>query len=213
MDLVIGLGTGRCGSLSFAKLMNSQKDVTFTHEVYPLPWIVSETELTGALTKIFNTCRNASIGGDAGSYYLPYVEMILKTFPRTKFVCLERDIYEVVDSYLKKTPTVNHWTDCESSFWSDYDDFNNWDRCFPKYNLPKNEAIERYCWDYSVEVDRLQKTYPNNFKVYPFKKLLTKHAFQNDLKEFLNIHDWEYILNIWENKGRNKNRIKFTFKG
>ena len=48
--LVIGLGTGRCGTVSLSRLLNAQPDAQVRHELRPyLPWAVDEALLARKL--------------------------------------------------------------------------------------------------------------------------------------------------------------------
>lgn len=131
MSIVIGLGTGRCGTMSLADLLNGQRQSVCFHELNPgcMSWSESygtvfsmlrdfkdilehgphdrlAVDLTGdnnrpALEKLRSLAAIDTIG-DVGFYYLPYVERILTDFPEIKFPCLKRDKAATVQSYVKK---------------------------------------------------------------------------------------------------------------
>ena len=79
--LVIGLGTGRCGTRTFASVLNDQIDSDVTHEGLPLgkkmffrrplPWRVNSFLGRKTINKI--AYRPAKLVGDVALYYLPYI--------------------------------------------------------------------------------------------------------------------------------------------
>lgn len=163
MTLVIGLGTGRCGTHSLAKLLGDQHGAKITHELGGrpvMPWRHDGNLAAGAVMH-FKNQQHAGLFGDVAFYWLNYVEDLLEAFPAAKFVVLKRDRDEVVQSYCKWTPTRNHWADHMGLQWMECP----WDWCFPSYSteLSKEEAIARYWDEYYAKVDRLIGLSPASF--------------------------------------------------
>jgi hypothetical protein len=78
-SLILGLGTGRCGTHSLAELLNRQPDAAFTHEDFPLlDWkpLPGRPGIATRITRIRNS-RSARFLGDVASFYLPHVEEII----------------------------------------------------------------------------------------------------------------------------------------
>jgi hypothetical protein len=130
--IVIGLGTGRSGTASLAKLLNAQRDALCFHEMNP-----SCVRFSGTPRPILNTIdefqaildggdpsmltvdlarpvsakaydelckmRGLRMMGDIAFYYLSYVEAIAARNPKVRFLCLRRDIDETVASWLKQS--------------------------------------------------------------------------------------------------------------
>lgn len=130
--IVIGLGTGRSGTASLAKLLNAQRSAFCFHEMNP-----SCVRFSGTPRPILNTidefqaildggdpsmltvdlarpvsmkAYDALCGmpglrmmGDIAFYYLSYVEAIAARNPNVRFLCLRRDIDETVASWVKKS--------------------------------------------------------------------------------------------------------------
>lgn len=181
--LVFGIGTGRCGTVSLSKLLNSQKNSNFTHEIKPLlPWKFSKNEINKKLNQIIK--RKPDYVGDIAFYYLPYVEYIIKKYPHTKFICLKRDKNETVESYDNKTGLKNHWINHDGKkFMND-----PYDKCFPKNNdksLLKKQLISRYYDKYYSEVERLIKKYPNNILLFEMTYGLNTKKGINEILDFL----------------------------
>ncbi len=142
----MGLGTGRCGTESLSRLLNSQEATYCFHEVNPscASWVSgldsalnTFSELKNALNgdrhltfdfstnlksnPIYTQFKNDSADirhvGDVASYYLPHAEAILLSLPQIKILCIERNRVEVINSFEKKM---------ELTFYSK---FPTWSRC------------------------------------------------------------------------------------
>jgi hypothetical protein len=152
--LLIGLGTGRCGTTSLACLLNSGRGCSVTHEQIDirvgLSWEFNQKGAKKALDILDG--RSCDRAGDVAFYYLPYVEWISKARPGSTFVCLKRDRKETIDSYMKKCGPRDHW----SRFKTNRD---SWDRMYPRFDtFDKKKAIGMY-WDfYYAEAERLEKS-------------------------------------------------------
>ena len=119
-------GTGRCGTLSAAYIFGGH------HEKKPhLPWNKNLSLLEEHLKDVKEDDVLVA------SFYIPYLGELLKRGARV--IYLYRDKEEVVDSFIRKTEKngVNPWSP-EAK--------NPFSKCFPKYNLPKEDAIRRY-WE------------------------------------------------------------------
>src|SRR5882672_2759331 len=125
--IVIGLGTGRSGTASLAKLLNAQHDALCFHEMNP-----SSVRFTGTPRPILDggdpsmvtvdlsrrvsaeaydslrRMKRVKLIGDIALYYLTYVEAIARHNPNVRFICLRRDVESTVKSWMKKT-TIRRW--------------------------------------------------------------------------------------------------------
>jgi hypothetical protein len=135
--IAIGIGTGRSGTASLAKLLNAQKDAVCFHEMNP-----SCIRFSGTPRPILNTIDEFQAildGGDPGMltvdlsrqvaaqaydqlramskvrlvgdiafYYLTYVEAIIGRNPNVRFIWLRRDRTETVESWLQKS-AITRW--------------------------------------------------------------------------------------------------------
>lgn len=135
--IIIGLGSGRCGTASLTKLLNSQDNSICFHELNP-----SCIRYSGTFQPIHNTINEfqailnggdpslltvdlsrsvcastyerlkdmkyVKLIGDIAHYYLSYVENISAINHNVRFVCLKRDREETVRSWLRKT-TISRW--------------------------------------------------------------------------------------------------------
>lgn len=139
--IVIGLGSGRCGTTSLAALLGLPHE-----QCEPLPWQVNEQELLRRLS-VWKSGK-VRVVGDVGFYYLPYVKL-LREHADCRFICLKRKREDTIDSFMRHSAGANHWTNHDGKRWrSD----PHWDLAFPKYEMgSKAEAIGRY-WDEYYEM-------------------------------------------------------------
>lgn len=171
--LVLGIGSGRCGTKSLASLLDSQPDARVTHELWdagrgarwagPLPWQEDLGALHRALTEIQR--YPGAYVGDVASFWLPYVDRLLSDKSLdVRIVALRRNKKEVVESFLEKTADTNHWM---KHTGQEFKLNTLWDASFPKYDVPsKREAIERYWEEYYSRVDHLVAAYPRRVRLW-----------------------------------------------
>ena len=182
MEVIFGLGTGRCGTHSLAHLFNSQNSSSFSHEIGGIPFLPWEPS-KGTFRHAIGTVEEsgADFVGDVAFYWLRYVNDIIELYPTAKFVVLQRDRQAVIDSYMKWTPTRNHWKSHMGLEWLEC----TWDNCFPTYSndLTKEEAIGKYWDEYYSRVDILERIHPLHF--YHFK---TEHL--NDESKVQTMLEW-----------------------
>ncbi len=96
--IVLGMGSGRCGTLSLARLLSRQPGVMFSHEDPPLlPWQREPGDrVIRERFARWRRSRQAAIVGDVASFYLPYVEEAIAVEPAIRIICLRRPREEVV---------------------------------------------------------------------------------------------------------------------
>jgi hypothetical protein len=132
-QVVIGLGTGRCGTLSLSLLLNRQPNAKVRHE----PEIDQDFFRWDADLDLRRTCVarhyevlrgwHRPLVGAVHYAYLPYAEEYIAQDPTVKLVVLERPREEVVRSWLRFTVGTNHWQP------SPLRPQNRWERSFPSY--------------------------------------------------------------------------------
>lgn len=199
--VIIGLGSGRCGTSSLATLLNAQFDSCVTHEEgVPLPWNAIDRHYHINRETILNYPHKVT--GDVAFWWLRYTGNLVKDFPNIKMVCLKRDKKDTVKSMIKCSNIFgsNHYT----SEFSGYYDHNKWPldgpdatvmrSCFPKYNLPLEEAIGAFYDEYYMLAEKCEKALPDNFKIFPMDYLNT----QEGVIEILRFCEFQYpvVLNV-----------------
>jgi len=197
--IIIGLGTGRCGTTSLATLLSLQEDSDITHETKDPKWkfLVSWEKNDQDLKKIVNFIENkkTKFRGDVAFWYLPYVEDLIKIYPDIKFVVIERDKEEVIESYLNwvKSPR-NHWSKKPPEPYQKC----KWDKCYPKFAGDKRIALTKYINYYKSEVNRLSQLYRDKFKVINMTDL-NDYDKVKDLLTFCGYTNKNIIANVRRN--------------
>lgn len=178
--LIIGLGTGRSGTMSLAKFLDLQHHAYFVHEGAHnvpkwlrhttgkyLPWEFNQKSFDEWLEGLYKRSSNVKYFGDVGASVLPYVGIILEQNPAAVFICMKRERDLVVQSFLKITIGTNHWNKNDI-----FRELNYFDGMFPKMDADsKKEAIEKY-WDmYYEQCDKYSEKYPKNFFIFDIEKL------------------------------------------
>ena len=189
-QLIISIGTGRCGSVSLSKFLSAQDKVSVLHEGRLdsqkirklIKWENDEGNLFEWLEFLLSLDGHKFVG-DTGMYYLPYIERIIDKYPEVKIIVMERNKEEVVKSYIKKTTGRNHWFNHDGKEWEKDD---KWDPCYPKYDVHnKEEALEKYWEDYKNQTDNLILKFPEKIKKWTIQALNTTSG-KNEILNFLN---------------------------
>ena len=174
--IILGMGTGRCGTLSLAEVLNSQPGTLVTHEEAPLlPWDHDpESDLIARRFARMRRKRDAAFIGDIASFYLPYTEEIIAAEPDVRIICLKRDKESVIKSFCRWLDLVhplptNHWAKELPAGWH-YEP--NWSRIFPKYDIEsREEGIARYWDEYNSRAESLEKRFPDQLRIVDIEQL------------------------------------------
>jgi len=175
--MIIGLGTGRCGTVSLSRVLRNA-GLNVTHELKPvMNW------QTGKGEDRLNYLNSRGVEGDVAFWYLNFVEEMNEACDDIRFVCLQRNVDEVIDSYTRKTNGRNHWMHHDGSNWRlDFE----WDQCYPKYDVQdKSEGIRLYWEEYQKRSSEYQDKM-ENFKVFDTNCLNSKEGVQS-IFDFLNL--------------------------
>lgn len=196
MGVFLGIGTGRCGTVSLAKLLDKQPGVVCTHEERPLlPWYFNWEDEAHWEAFHVHVARfkqaGAGLVGDVAFYWLPYLHEMFSTFPNLKVICLKRDRQETIRSYMRKTEGRNHWMIHDGRKWR-LDSV--WDPCYPKYHVEtKEEAIGRYWDEYYRAVEGWARHRPEQVRVWDVDVLNSKRG-QDEIFEFLGLKEHVHVL-------------------
>ena len=203
--LIIGIGTGRCGSASLAGILNMQMGAQITHESKPRPpWNADHAMLSFKLETILN--REGKWVGDIGMYYLPYVREIIAMHPSVRVIYLERDEDQVVRSFLVKTEKRNHWMYHDGL---EYRIDDVWDPLFPKFKAEnKEEALKAYVSSYRQAARAVIAEYPE--RVFFLKtEELTDPKRITELLRFIGVPEAQMVIEqVHKNQTKSKLRRK-----
>lgn len=203
--LVIGAGSGRCGTTSFAHFLNAQKGAIVSHETFTnrIPWDRAGQKVY--VDKLIRRGQNskARYFGDVALQWTNNIPYLVEK--GAKVVILKRERDDVVRSFLQKSRSRNNWQPPGAGGTPKAPWFN----CFPKFDGPsKAEALGQY-WDHIY-----QELVPSSLDKYGSDNILVVYvdALNNErgLKKIL---DWIGIdpedqaikVGIHRNKARNKN--------
>ncbi len=189
--LLIGLGTGRCGTVSLAALLNLQNDSAVMHEAgnedfeYNHKWLGYDDAkmCVRGSSKRRNLVRylNAFPGdgkfiGDVGYYYLPYVPIIAEVCSSVKFVCLWRNKREAVESLVHQAERTNRnpWQNHSGARWFKAGTYP----CWPKFDsaATRGDACAAYYDFYYEESRKYEKMFPDKFQIFQMDALNNAHG-------------------------------------
>jgi len=202
-SFIFGLGSGRCGSLSLATLLDAQYVTSISFErYYKLPWVANYD----ALTHTFRLIRRhiGSFIGDVGFYYLSYVEKIIDvTKGNVKFVCIKRNKQDTVNSQLRASSSLGamHVVDEHSKYFNPDINLNSIENitfrpAFPKYDLPLEDAWAQYHDDYYKKADSFEERYPGIFKVFDMDTALNTNEGQLEMLKWTKLQSQFVLPNI-----------------
>ena len=198
--IVIGLGSGRSGTQSLARLLNLQYKAKVWHEKeqWRIPWFNGERRVKHQLHVFRFLSKFYHFVGDIAFYYLPYVPFIQEIILDVKFICMRRDRDATIKSYINWVGRLNFcpWINHDGTQWN----FNHWDQCYPKYNVrTMEEAVALYYDEYYHTAEEFEKKYPRQFKIFWIDDLNTKEG-QKKIFEFLNIQNPIFQVGIKTNQ-------------
>lgn len=177
--IILGMGTGQCGLKFLSDLLSAQPDTYVTHEDVPfLPWQPSEKKeveceasslsITSRLAR-WRKKRSQGRIGDVASFYLPYVEEILKIEPCCRMICLQRPKEEVIQAFqldLQRSSSrpTDHWRKEPPTGWYRHP---RRIEMYPKYDVStRREALERYYDEYEARAAHLAACFPEQFQIF-----------------------------------------------
>lgn len=142
--LIIGAGSGRCGTTSFAHFLNAQEGAIVSHErnAKRLPWEKGQQEAFRSRLKRQGRKSGAKYFGDVA---LQWTNSLVEWVDEgARVVVLKRDRSEFIESFIRKSRRRNNWQRRKDGGTPNAPWFN----CFPKFPGPsKREALGQY-WDH-----------------------------------------------------------------
>lgn len=214
--LVLGLGSGRCGSTSLARALAGAEGVCATHENPPMvPWRPTSEQL-GAHCKRFRLLlAHFEVVFDSAHWWLNAVDHMAGEFDRMKLIALMRDPDACARSFLERKGTgrnaINHWVDHDGTFWKSA----LWDRFYPSYEpgrfglgepegvsqaeLPSRQhaLVKTYVEDYNEGLTRAKDRFGERLLLLRTEELSEPEA-QDRVKAFLGMES----LNLQEVSNR-----------
>lgn len=204
----IVLGTGRCGTWSFYRILQAQgSNVYSRHEGYPLPWDPPGDPCSfyyHLLKHLTEEWANQEYFCISSYSWVCYINLAIKMLKDVKFVALKRPRQEVIESFLKHWPNENYWTREDSVHWDDQWPVLNstnpfpeqFRRTFPEYDLPKAEAIGAYWDEYYQRCETWRHKLPNNMMIIDWEDALNTIEGQRSIFNFFGFPEHKQTIRV-----------------
>lgn len=98
-NMFLGVGPGRCGTRSLAKVLDAQPWVVCHHEQYN--HTKAKTLDVVAMLNRFQLHTSHKVG-EVGYIWLTVARVLRLQYPTLPIICLHRDKYEVVESFMRR---------------------------------------------------------------------------------------------------------------
>ena len=175
---VLGIGTGRTGSQSFAAFMNQQKNCTFTHEGMDLTMLPLFQPYKRAMKKLNG--YGGKWKGDISPGWSVWAPALLDARPdNVRIVWLVRDLDEVAQSfYNQKTKKMPNWLLAGNKLPGGF--LGMYPVLEKEFSLEAiKRCVERWYW----MSQSIMTIYPDHTFVYHYKDL-------NSVEEQAKFLDW-----------------------
>lgn len=196
--LVLGMGTGRCGTTSLTILLRHQDDCFAAHESPPIvQWECGKRRIAFHRARFNRLLEMHPVVGAVAHWWLPYFEQIKAWYPNVRAVVMKRDRAQTVRSYDTITGPLNHWIigAGRPSLWDD---------CYPHFDAKtKQEAIGMY-WDlYYTQAEALVKKYPEHIRIYAMEDLNSEEK-QKEMLTFLGFKTPKTLSQVHYNSAKKR---------
>jgi len=176
--VLLGVGTGRCGSTSLAALFAGIDNSCCTHENPPLVYWSPEPEQIEFHIKRFKLLSEYfSLVVDVSHWWLNVLDIFFEFFPDAKIVGMVRDTKECADSFMwirgYGRGSWNHWVPYGNGIWIAH----SWDPTYPTYAIPsssernppraKYRLITRYITEYNAKLRALAESMQRKVMLVP----------------------------------------------
>lgn len=221
--LVLGVSTGRSGTLGFARLLNNQPHMKVSHEYSRcnnLHWAnaknrqLSKRNVQRRIEHYLSAPQ--PIVGDVASWLLPYLPYFIEQYPNIKIVGFKRNREDCLTSWDKWLAQWNHFMWIDNSI-RNFTNFKHerkpqYVECFPHYNWPASylpkltvrDGSTIYYDQYFEVLDRYMDKWPDKFKFYDSYDILNDQKLQVEMLQWIG-EPGPYNLTIPEDRRHNKN--------
>lgn len=151
---IIGIGTGRSGTTSLARLLDNCENVHVTHEDMPaLAWHKRDLHVEQAMSywDALQWPRNCTHVGDVAAWHLNYIPNYIEQLGDVQVIAVWREEDKVVRSWLK----VLQW----KGFLLQNDTPGQ--RMWPTFDCDPETAVRRYWRIYNHRVNKLVGRFPD----------------------------------------------------
>lgn len=202
IQFIIGIGSGRSGTGSLAKLLNKQPGIWCSHEGEFMPWEKDLVAYYQSLMSLIGKATEVKIGNVA-FYWKNYLSEIFRDLNDPKVIVLKRKKQEVVESFASMYHKKNFWSVVDGENWEGRNPkVTPLGVMWPKYDLSKKEAIGQYWEDYYRDLDFWMEKFPRNMMLIDMYDLFNKQETQRQILEFVGVAPDDMVIDtsIWEHK-------------
>ncbi len=178
--VVLGIGSGRCGSTTLSAAFAALPASCATHENPPkIYWDPLEPQVQFHLERLRLMTDYFPLVFDAAHWWMRVLDRVVAEIPGTRAVGLMRDNEACAKSFLKfqgrGRRSFNHWAPPDSGLWLT----QIWDPAYPKYPVPdgvlpdtvdayatKYSMILRYVTEYNQEMTALAQRDPQRVMLF-----------------------------------------------
>lgn len=196
----IATGTGRCGTLSLARIVRTCENSFATHEGYPLTWNDSKNN-----TEMMRQFQDRAMGalergvtfGDSSLTWVNHLDEAMDYVPNLRVVALWRDREDLIRSFIahSRGATRLRPQDRARSFTNSKAGWN-WFEAFPTVNPEMTvEEAWGYWWDTVLrKLTEFEKQHPDVPMLHLHVNDLNYHDMLEKLYGFLGIpqKDWRF---------------------
>ena len=180
----------------FHKLLSVQKDSKYFNNYRPLP--LNDPNDNVMFNNLHDIVYMHGDGtkyvGDIGFYNLMHIDKLINNEHSAKIVCLVGDEEASFKDWMEFAKDINPWTNPKCEYWNG-DKSSELAYYFPKYDLPKEEALRKFINEYYMIAKRCQYKYPGYVKVYPANLLETEEG-KTEILTFLGHKAEDLVLEI-----------------
>lgn len=195
--LILGVGSGRCGTHSLAALLDAQGGVACSHELRPiLPW---DDSYAPYLAERFACIRQrpAQIVGDVSGQYLNYLPQALAD-PLVRVIGLKRDREETVESFVRwKTRNTkgNPWNSFSLNRRPPTTEgVLHWQMAHPRYPSDDlRECLRLYWTEYYQRLEAIAAAHPGRVRIYA-TDALNDQAMVRQMLSFVGVAPQDQII-------------------
>ena len=191
-----GVGLNRKNLDRLHEFLSKQPNSKYYNNFNPIP--LNDPNMNTLMHNIYKIVYEGGDGvrsvGDIGFYNLLHVDQIINNEHSCKFVCLHGDKEKTIRDWSNFSGEFNFWTDVNSKHWNG-DKRHDYERFFPKYDLPKDEALEKFYEDYHMIAQKAQVKYPGFVRNYDISVLDSEEG-QKELLNFIGYEENNMIITV-----------------
>jgi hypothetical protein len=219
--VVLGLGSGRCGSTTLAHAISQVPDACATHENAPMIyWEPLEAQVRFHIARFRELVQYFAVVFDAAFWWLNARARVFEAFDDAKVIGLVRETESCVASFMKQKGSgigsLNHWATPGNGVWAT----SPGDPSLPTYETPpppisdpdavKRAMVTRFVTEYNAALERLAAEYPDRVLLVRTEDLRSPAAYAR-IGQFIgcDVKMPAVSLNVGSTVDSNRGEMKF----